>query len=385
MLATGLIDTAWALREIDHDPTIAVIALVGQGLTVGLFLAWPLIARARLRDDRWAFRAAALAGPVWFGSLYFGWTTAFGRSSIGALPVLLAVGTLGAGASARGIWAPDSQVRRSALAWLLGVTVALVSLAVPLQLENEWITAGWALEGVALLVLWKGLDHAGLKHIGAWHLGVVTLRLVANPYVLEYHPHASLPIFNWLAYTYWIPALALLGAWYLLRGLEAKRMRSWELAVNPGRAEIGAIATAAAAVVVIFLWINLTVIDAFSTGRELKLVVDRLPARDLTLSLAWALYALTLLAVGMVRKSAALRWTSLALMILTLGKVFLYDLANLQDLYRVASLVGLAFSLILISLAYQRFVFGKRAEGPAAAAAPIASAGDESSDDEEEA
>ena len=45
---------------------------------------------------------------------------------------------------------------------------------------------------------------------------------------------------------------------------------------------------------------------------------------------------------------------------LTIGKVFLYDLGELKDLYRVASLVGLAFSLILVSLAYQRFVFRRR-------------------------
>ena len=38
-------------------------------------------------------------------------------------------------------------------------------------------------------------------------------------------------------------------------------------------------------------------------------------------------------------------------------EVFLADLGNLQDLYRVASLVGLAISLIVISLAYRRFVF----------------------------
>ena len=74
----------------------------------------------------------------------------------------------------------------------------------------------------------------------------------------------------------------------------------------------------------------------------------------------------------MARRSAGLRWTSLALIIVTVGKVFLYDLSHLHDLYRVMSLVGLAFSLILISLAYQRFVFGRREEaspggGPAAA------------------
>ena len=384
MLATALVDTAWTLNELDHQPASARVALLGQGLTVALFLAWPLLARARLRDDRWAFRAAALAGPLWFGSLYLAWVAAFGKSALGLLPILLGVGTLAAGASARGIWEPTSQVRRSALAWLLGVSVAFVSLAIPLQLDNEWITAGWALEGVALLALWRRLDHAGLKHVGAVHLAVVTARLVANPYVLDYHPIASFPVFNWLAYTYWIPAIALGAAWYLLRDLEGPRLRSWELAVNPGRVAVGALSSAAAAVLVIFLWINLTVIDAFSTGTDLRLFVDRLPARDLTLSLAWAVYALVLLAVGMVRGSAALRWTSLALIVGTLGKAFLYDLANLQDLYRVASLVGLAFSLILISLAYQRFVFGKRDEGKAAVAAvPRGGASDGGSTDGE--
>ena len=115
---------------------------------------------------------------------------------------------------------------------------------------------------------------------------------------------------------------------------------------------------------VIFAWINLTILDSFGTGTSLQLLVERMPARDLTLSLSWAVYALALLGIGMARGAASLRWCSLALIIVTLGKVFLYDLAHLHDLYRVASLVGLAFSLILISLAYQRFVFAK-AERPA--------------------
>jgi uncharacterized membrane protein len=49
--------------------------------------------------------------------------------------------------------------------------------------------------------------------------------------------------------------------------------------------------------------------------------------------------------------------------VLTIGKVFLYDLGQLRDLYRVASLVGLAVSLILVSLAYQRFVFRRGGAG----------------------
>ena len=81
------------------------------------------------------------------------------------------------------------------------------------------------------------------------------------------------------------------------------------------------------------------------------------PAQRLTVSIAWGLYALLLLGIGVARDSVGLRWISLAFLLITIGKVFLYDLGALTDLYRVASLVGLAVSLILVSLLYQRFVF----------------------------
>ena len=48
---------------------------------------------------------------------------------------------------------------------------------------------------------------------------------------------------------------------------------------------------------------------------------------------------------------------SLLFLLVSIGKVFLYDLGELKDLYRVASLMGLALSLIIVSFAYQRFVF----------------------------
>ena len=68
--------------------------------------------------------------------------------------------------------------------------------------------------------------------------------------------------------------------------------------------------------------------------------------------MAWAICALVLLAIGVRSKSGALRWLSLGMLVLTLGKVLLHDLGELEDLYRVASLVGLALSLIVVSLIY---------------------------------
>jgi hypothetical protein len=216
--------------------------------------------------------------------------------------------------------------------------------------------------------------------------------------VLRYHERTGLPVLNWLAYAYLVPAACLIGVRGILSrpievgppppppstaastsrapggedtttggssdtslAIEVARARPWERAIYSRRFPIIASATAVAAIFVVFAWINLTIFDAFSTGSTLTLSAERLPTRDLTLSLGWVVYAVTLLGLGMARDSSALRWLSLGFLVLSIGKVFLYDLGELHDLYRVASLVGLAISLILVSLAYQRFVFRRRA------------------------
>ena len=57
----------------------------------------------------------------------------------------------------------------------------------------------------------------------------------------------------------------------------------------------GPLAGPVVAAAVIFVWINLTIADIFSTTNQLTISFDRMPARDLSTSLAWAVYALLLL------------------------------------------------------------------------------------------
>src|SRR5262249_4454898 len=138
----------------------------------------------------------------------------------------------------------------------------------------------------------KRMDHAGLKYTGLAHLAVVVMRLGLNPAVLEYHPRSSVPVFNWLMYTFWLPVAALLAAAWLLHPIEVPRRRAFESALYPKERPLFAMMSAASAIVLFFYWINLTIVDAFGTGAELEITFERLPARDLTLSLAWAIYAL---------------------------------------------------------------------------------------------
>src|SRR5216110_444290 len=343
----------WALRGPGE-----ITPLLLQGAAVLLFTAWPFLAGARFRTDRFAWYGAALAAPAWFLSLRRLYLLRFGAGTIGLLPVALALVSLAAAVRARERWAESDPIRVGVIAWFGAVAMGFVTVAIPLQLEKEWITIGWALEGLAVTALWVRLDYPGLKYFGWALLGAVTVRLVANPAVLGYYPRPAFRIVNWLLYTYLVPAVALLATAVLLEPREAARARPWERERwYAGGWPIAAIGCGAAGLVVIFVWINLAIADWFATGPMLRVSFERLPARDLTTSLAWAVYALVLLAIGMSRRSIGLRWVSLGLFMITIAKVFLHDLGELRDLYRVASLLGLAVSLIAVSLAYQRFVF----------------------------
>lgn len=77
-------------------------------------------------------------------------------------------------------------------------------------------------------------------------------------------------------------------------------------------------------------------------------------------SVAWLILAVALLIAGIIKHDRSLRYASLGLMILTSAKVFLYDAAELEGLYRVFSFFGLGFSLLGLSWFYTRFVFGNR-------------------------
>ena len=364
VLMTAAIQGSWTLAALDHpgNPSPGLLALGLQLLTVVVLGGWPLLEGRALRSSRLLGVAAASTGLLWLPSLRSLWIEVMGRSAVGLLPLLLATFAVLAIVQLRRVHRDSTAASNSAVAWFCAAALGLVSLAIPLQLAQEWITIGWALNGFAVLVVWKRLDHPGLKYFGLVLLAAAAARLVINPAVLGYHSSGSWPVLNWLAYTYLVPAAALLGSAWILSPLEIGRLRSWEPRLAGDRTPFAAGACGLSAVVVVFAWINLTIAEAFSVGSEIVLILERLPARDLATSLSWAGYSLVLLMVGMRREGSGLRWLSLGGFLLTILKVFLHDLGELEDLYRVASLVGLAASLILVSLVYQRFAFRSRRE-----------------------
>jgi len=59
---------------------------------------------------------------------------------------------------------------------------------------------------------------------------------------------------------------------------------------------------------------------------------------------------------------------SAAVVALTIGKVFLVDMAGLTGIFRALSFIGLGVVLIGIALLYQRLLFPARRAAPPAAA-----------------
>ncbi|HYN00297.1 MAG TPA: DUF2339 domain-containing protein, partial [Aestuariivirgaceae bacterium] len=88
-------------------------------------------------------------------------------------------------------------------------------------------------------------------------------------------------------------------------------------------------------------------------------------------SLVWLIFAFALLAAGLWRRQPALRYGALAVLLVTVLKVFISDMAGLEGLYRVASLLGLGLSLVAIGWIYQRFVYPVAPATPGAPASHL--------------
>ena len=63
----------------------------------------------------------------------------------------------------------------------------------------------------------------------------------------------------------------------------------------------------------------------------------------------------------MLHKRAA-RGAAIALLVITIFKCFLHDLGRLGGLYRIASFLGLALALVMVSVLLQKFVLARRTQ-----------------------
>jgi uncharacterized membrane protein len=184
--------------------------------------------------------------------------------------------------------------------------------------------------------------------LAALALGVVRLLLIDNFYVTQL-------IFNLRMATYTV-AVAVLAAvaWYASRRTD-----------DLGR-------TLAAVAVVALNALALIALSHEVTDYYARQMTALQPARgqwipayssewrlirieeEFSYSALWMGYGAMLMVVGFIRRSAFVRWQALLLIAVTIAKVFIYDVSQLDRGYRIVSFIVLGVLLLAISFVYQR-------------------------------
>jgi uncharacterized membrane protein len=328
--AVGLSDV-----QVPRDQFVFALAIFAP------FVAYPLLLGARAKTSIHPYLAAVLMSAPFFVFTRDIMKTAGLQSMIGVLPVGEAIVMLIL--VVRLLRIPRELTR---LALVAAAALAYITVAIPLQLEKQWITIGWALEGAALVWLFTRIPHKGLLAWSGALLTAVFVRLVFNPAVFEYHPQQHQAIINWYLYTYLVAAASFFVAAWL-----------WRTPV--GRLEPAAPLNAAGTILLFFL-LNIEIADYYSHGPVLTFnFFSSSLAQDLTYTIGWAVFAVAMLIAGIAVRSRATRIAAILLLLITVVKGFVHDVGRLGGLYRIGSLLGLAVSAVLFTVLVQRFVMAK--------------------------
>lgn len=311
--------------------------------TVIAFQMFAVVLAFRLRPNRYGTAAAVvLSGPIAFWGFHMLWEAGLGRGE-GALALILAGHVMLAARIARvqGVDGNSGQ-----FAALLIAILGFAALAIPLQLENAWLTVGWSLEVAALAGLSRRYQHPGIKVFLALLAATVTARLLLNPYALNYGDGRGWILLNWTLYTWGVPGVAFLVAAALLPS-------------SGPTADLGKRALRVSATFIFFALINLEVAHAFAHDGELSFTSENL-VESMTRSLSWGMFGLIVMAVGLWRDSRSARLFGFGFALLAAAKVCLVDVVALAGWIRIGSLFGLGIVMLIASVFFMRVVLRDR-------------------------
>jgi uncharacterized membrane protein len=239
----------------------------------------------------------------------------------------------------------------------LALAIGFITVAIPIRLDAHWITIGWFVEAGVLVWVANRVKSDFLNALALIALGLGVARLL----VIDNFQTTQL-LLNMRMATYAI-AVTVLGAvaWFASQ-------RDDDTAKS-----IAAISLVALNVLAL---IALTREIADYYGRQVAALQSPRPfsrqfygsaasyyytelrrfdiERDFTFSALWMAYGAMLMIVGFVRRSAFVRWQALILIAFTIGKVFIYDVSQLDRGYRIVSFIVLGVLLLAISFVYQR-------------------------------
>jgi len=213
---------------------------------------------------------------------------------------------------------------------LVAIGVGLSGITLALALDGPVLVVGWSAEAVILAWVAKRTGEAR-----ALVFSVAFLMLAAvHTLVDEAPPAALLDGVGDLGQA--LVATVAVGVAALLAGLLVERR------------DVSMLLRAAAAVSFVYA-ASLGIVDLVQ-GDD----VERSQTAQVVLSAFWASVGLVAIVVGLVRDVREIRYGGLVLLGLGVAKLFLYDLSELDQLYRVLSFIAVGLLLLAGAYAYQR-------------------------------
>ncbi len=346
----------------DGLATTILIALLGAAYVAATRLrSWPALP--------WMMVGAAIAvlariawEPTIVGPLHLAKTPVFNALLAGyGIPALLLV--LSAFELRR--W-PDLRVRNllQALASLFVLlTVAILvrhamnggvlDSAVPTLGEHSIYTL-LAIGASGIMMTLDRKSPSPIFRYGSMVIGVLSILSILGAHLIGLNPYfsgellGSIPFLDLLLIGYLLPGLGYAGlAWYA-RG---KRPVPYVTVL------------AVAAAVLVFAWATLSV-RRFWQGQNIADWKGFLQGETYTYSVVWLLLGVLLLMLGSRFNAKSIRIASAVLVFVSVLKVFLIDMANLEGFLRALSFIGLGAVLIGIGLFYQKILSGKTGTEP---------------------
>jgi Predicted membrane protein (DUF2339) len=341
---TLAVEAVWHLHHFSEaTPSVALGWYLGF---YALFLLLPFVFQKKFASESAPWIASALSGVGHFLLVHDLVKRAFPNSMMGLVPLAFAIPALLGLLSILRKFPEMDEKQRSRVAWFGGVALFFITLIFPIQFTRQWVTVSWAVEGALLLWLFRRVAHPGLQLTGLALLAITFIRLTLNPAVLTDYPRSGIPILNWHLYTYGLVTLAHFAGGYWFTDPAGR----WKTIQLQG-------VLYACGGVLLFLLLNIEIADYFTApgDRSIAFQFGGNFARDMTYSIAWGLFSLSLLGIGFWKGSKYARYAAVLLLVVTLLKVFLHDLAAIQNIFRIGALMGVAITAFIASFLYQRF------------------------------
>ena len=229
----------------------------------------------------------------------------------------------------------------------LAAAVVFLTIAIPLKAHGRWLTIGWLIEGAALLWVASRVRSMLLRVLAALclALGFVALFTV-NPAA------STTPFFNQRFGTYCVAiAVLIFNAWVATNAKDegvSDQTLPWSAFAAVAAPAVNFLILLAVALEIHSYWWVLHWRPDSGLYDEYEMYAQ------FTYSAWFMVFGAILLGVGFWRRSAFLRWQALLLLAVSIGKVFLLDISELSQGYRIISFLGLGALLLGVSFVYQR-------------------------------